>query len=338
VSPPSDGRCRFCIDVCVWQRKLIVGACFQRATTLPWGQAGLGKALRQQRGGGSGGEESLENIIVPTDEFQYWADAATAGTELLVRERASFFNEEFQPLTTDFGNMISLSLLEMLELLERTQDALDDVWKQVQFEPVFPLPRMKRLLEVMGTAISSSIPRKLVELDVWHGPFGSVRDSLRNAAAVCSRWTLVCSELTGQYWKSYQRNPWTDDPHVDERVSQLGQRIEEVLDLRSQHEQLVRLLSGEEQESLATGAVFAAFDGLQPLHYNPYTEPSWRASANLFWFPPQVPTHLCIRPFIFCAEAEGPCHAHNGAKLTNKPTNNGANKWAKNRKQSYLSG
>jgi len=35
-------------------------------------EAGLGKALRQQRGGSAGGEDSLESIITPTDEFQYW--------------------------------------------------------------------------------------------------------------------------------------------------------------------------------------------------------------------------------------------------------------------------
>jgi dynein heavy chain 2 len=90
----------------------------------------------------------------------------------------------------------------------------------------------------------------------------------------------LCLELTATFWKNYERHPWTEAPHVDDRINQLGQRIEEVLNVRSQHEQLIRLLTGEEQEALGTSTVFSAFDALQPLHYNPYTESLWRAGVT----------------------------------------------------------
>lgn len=212
-------------------------------------EQGLGKALRQ--GGSAGAGDNLEGIIVPLDEFNFWADGGSRdSTKLVDHERAKFFHECFSPLRNDFTDLTSISLVELVELLDRTQDALDDVWKQTQFDPPFPLARMQHLLSVMGTTVAAALPKKLGDLDVWQGNYSDVRTALRNAASVCKKWSEVCMGLTATFWKSYERHPWTEAPHVDERVNKLGQRIEEVLNLRSQHEQLVRLLTGEEQEAL----------------------------------------------------------------------------------------
>jgi dynein heavy chain 2 len=43
-----------------------------------------------------------------------------------------------------------MSMVEVLELVELTQDALDDVWKQTEFEPLYPDNRMKHLMDIIG--------------------------------------------------------------------------------------------------------------------------------------------------------------------------------------------
>jgi dynein heavy chain 2 len=151
-------------------------------------EKGLGKALRQS--GVQDAADSLEGIITPADEFNFWADQVSLGgsQKLIERERSVFFEEEFGALRSDFADLTAPTLLELLELMERTQDVLDDVWKQTQFDPPYPLPRMQHLLGVMGTAIAGCIPKKLVDLDVWKGPYAEVRSSLRNASAVCKKW------------------------------------------------------------------------------------------------------------------------------------------------------
>jgi dynein heavy chain 2 len=49
--------------------------------------------------------------------------------------------------------------------------------------------------------------------------------------------------------------------------------------LRAVHEQLLRLLSNQEQQELHTADAFAPFAGLNPLQYNPYTQPLWKAAV-----------------------------------------------------------
>lgn len=49
----------------------------------------------------------------------------------------------------------------------------------------------------------------------------------------------------------------------------------QVVTLRMVHEKLLRLLPGAKQQALTSDRVFEPFSGLNPLHYNPYTEVSY---------------------------------------------------------------
>lgn len=44
--------------------------------------------------------------------------------------------------------------------------------------------------------------------------------------------------------------------------------------MRVVHEKLLALLSGDKQKALTSDRVYEPFSGLNPLHYNPYTEVS----------------------------------------------------------------
>ena len=48
-----------------------------------------------------------------------------------------------------FSNLDSLELDDVLELLEKTQDTLDELWKQDEHKP-YPEARMKHLLDIMA--------------------------------------------------------------------------------------------------------------------------------------------------------------------------------------------
>ena len=66
-----------------------------------------------------------------------------------IKERAQLFQQCFEPVVGDYRNIEALSSQEGLELVDTTQDALDDVWKQGEFEP-YREDRMKHLMEVIG--------------------------------------------------------------------------------------------------------------------------------------------------------------------------------------------
>jgi len=87
-------------------------------------------------------------ILTPSDEFQYWSDIASSGAS--DRERAEHIQELFQPISKDFGGLDNLAFADVMELVEVSQDTLDEVWKQSDHDPPYPEARMKHLLEIIG--------------------------------------------------------------------------------------------------------------------------------------------------------------------------------------------
>ena len=80
-------------------------------------------------------DSELFAILAPSDEFQFWADISVSGAKHAARERAQYVQELFQPIIKQFANLDALSFSDALELIEITQDTLDEVWKQTNHEP-----------------------------------------------------------------------------------------------------------------------------------------------------------------------------------------------------------
>ncbi|XP_012944204.1 cytoplasmic dynein 2 heavy chain 1 [Aplysia californica] len=246
-------------------------------------EAGLGSAMRKKdpsfRGrSGDGGEENLGSILTPMDEFQYWQDlsrsSAGSGDQ---REAAESYVELFGPISKDYGGLDAMPLGDSMELVEITQDTLDDVWKQG--EPPYPEPRMRHLMEVIAGSLGRYVQQKLATVNMWTGQFSSVRESLRTGIGLCERWVSSCETLTSQFWKRYAPHPWKGETCKCRNLKKLADRLEEILSIRTVHEQLLRLLSSQEQKELNVAEAFNPFLGLNPLQYNPYTQPLWAAAV-----------------------------------------------------------
>lgn len=97
-------------------------------------------------------------ILSPVDEFEYWADTSRVGKGG-VRERAEHFVELFKPISKDYGGLDAMSLQDAMEMVDITQDALDDVWRQTEFD-VYPESRMRNLMEAIGTCCNIIVYHK----------------------------------------------------------------------------------------------------------------------------------------------------------------------------------
>lgn len=145
-----------------------------------------------------------------------------------------------------------------------------------------------------GGALGRFVQRKLNALRLWEDPYFTVREGLKGGVAVCEQWVAACEHLTGQVWKRYSPHPWSGEKHRPQGLQSLGQRLEEVgphtyqslqynpehylmtrvfqvVQVRSVCEKLQRLLSGGKQQ-VSAARVYQPFTGLNPIHYNPYTE------------------------------------------------------------------
>ena len=203
----------------------------------------------------------LSGILTPSDEFQYWAESSLSTSKLTSRERAQFFQESFQPVVTEFANLDALSFTDVLELIEVTQDTLDDVWKQTDHTPPYPEDRMRHLLEIISTSFGRYVQRKLSDLDVWKGQFTQVRSCLQDGLNICEKWSSASDMLTSQFWKHYALHPWKGGVFVSATLLQLTMRLEEVMSLRVLHEQLLHLLSSAEQQEFNVTDAFTPFAG-----------------------------------------------------------------------------
>ncbi|XP_076446844.1 LOW QUALITY PROTEIN: cytoplasmic dynein 2 heavy chain 1-like [Babylonia areolata] len=247
-------------------------------------EAGLSSAIRKQdpsfRGRPGDGDVSVGGILTPMDEFQYWVDMSRSAPRAEQKEAAESYVELFKPISKDYGGLDSLALGDAMELVELTQDTLDDLWKQS--DPPYPESRMRHLLDVIAGSLGRYVQRKLSDEDLWQGSFSAVRESLRMGISICERWTSVCETLTTQFWKRFGPHPWKGDKFLPQSMKGLSQRLEEILSLRTVHEQLLRLLSASEQQELDVGNAFGPFLGLNPVQYNPYTQPLWAAAVSQY--------------------------------------------------------
>uniref|UniRef100_A0A672SSD2 Dynein cytoplasmic 2 heavy chain 1 n=1 Tax=Sinocyclocheilus grahami TaxID=75366 RepID=A0A672SSD2_SINGR len=219
-------------------------------------------------------------IMTPLDEFGFWADVSRSGQHSRERDRAAHFSELFTTIEKDYSNLDSFSLVEVLDLIESTRETVDDVWKQNE-HALYPEIRMIRLMDVIDGALGRFVQRKLSTLRLWDDPYFTVREGLKGGVAACEQWVAACEHLTGQVWKRYSPHPWSGEKHCPQGLQSLAQRLEEVVQVRSVCEKLQRLLSGGKLQVSPT-RVYQPFTGLNPIHYNPYTEPLWRAAVSQF--------------------------------------------------------
>ncbi|XP_058542508.1 cytoplasmic dynein 2 heavy chain 1 isoform X7 [Neofelis nebulosa] len=247
-------------------------------------EAGLGVVLRRSDTNLSKlkfKEDDTRGILTPSDEFQFWVEEAHRGSKQISRERAGYFKELFETIAREFYNLDSLSLLEVVDLVETTRDVVDDVWRQTEHDH-FPESRMLHLLDVIGGSFGRFVQKKLGTLNLWEDPYYLVKDHLRAGVSICEQWVIACNHLTGQMWQRYVPHPWKSEKYFPETLDRLGKRLEEVLAVRTIHEKLLYFLPASEEKTICLTRVFEPFTGLNPVHYNPYTEPLWKAAVSQY--------------------------------------------------------
>ncbi|KAJ6633478.1 hypothetical protein lerEdw1_014502, partial [Lerista edwardsae] len=244
-------------------------------------EAGLGSVLRRTDAAQAGvkyREDDIRAILSPNDEFQFWIERSQRGSKSSSKERACHFKELFEAIAYDYYNLDSLSLFEVVDLVETTQETVDEVWRQTEHEP-FPQQRMQNLLDVIAGSLGRFVQKKLGTLNLWEDAFHIVKENLKAGIMICEQWVAACDHLTGQLWQRYTPHLWQNEKYVPETLGKLGKRLEEVLTIRTLHEKFTYFLPTGEQQALHLAQVFEPFAGLNPVHYNPYTEPLWKAAV-----------------------------------------------------------
>ncbi|KAK3283536.1 hypothetical protein CYMTET_8768 [Cymbomonas tetramitiformis] len=256
-------------------------------------EAGIGSMLRR----GSGvlmdssekdqlfqepNEASLLAILSPTDEFQMWAElAATSGVPDNIARRAQQVYQCFEPITRQFEDIKVQGEEAVLELVDVTHDSLEKVWEVNDSRDGFGFGqlRMDHLLRIIGEAFLGYLQVQLEGVNLWSGPFKTVESGLRYGLRLMGRWERVTQDLTTLTWPRHRHN-WTGGKFDDKRMTETRHRIDEVLKMREMHQELSKLLSEDEAQTLRLDNVFLPFTHLNPLSTSVYTEPLWKAAKD----------------------------------------------------------
>lgn len=162
-------------------------------------------------------------------------------------------------------------------------DVYDDVWKQVEHDE-YPEQRMRHLLTITSTSFVQSVQKQLSNTDLWSDSKESIktREHLRNGANICDRWSSAVEQLTTIYWRNYPPHPWKGEPFKATYLIQFKSRLNQIISIRSTYEQSLRINPSISKDNFAASRVFAPFFNLNPIQFNPYTDPQWNSAMDQF--------------------------------------------------------
>jgi len=105
---------------------------------------------------------------------------------------------------------------------------------------------MDHFFKVISKSIGGRIEREFKENDIWVASFSEVRFKLNECLRICSKWKESITLLTKFSWRQKNDHQWNGPPCTDYYLENVIIRLSEIFELRSQHDELLRLLSAEQ--------------------------------------------------------------------------------------------
>ncbi|CDW56544.1 dynein heavy chain [Trichuris trichiura] len=161
-----------------------------------------------------------------TNEVTYWSSIKNDANP----DRSEFFCATLKSVAEEFESLSSMSFIDASSLMERTQNAFEELWAQQAFEP-YPEARMLNLLQVVENQIVSLVHSRLRTLKFWNEKHALVREQLLPALSLCDQWKDACTMLTGSYWKKWVTWKWQGDTYSCPRLQRLSDRLRQLLSL-----------------------------------------------------------------------------------------------------------
>lgn len=135
---------------------------------------------------------------------------------------------------------------------------------------------MEHLFKVISKQLGSRIESEFQKTDVWQSSFSDVRVKLNECMRIFKGWKDRVTELTREFWKGQGvQHQWKNKPYSDTYLDNMINRVNEIFELRSQHDELLRLLSPEEQKRLNVDNTFTPFRKINSFYTNEYQAQAW---------------------------------------------------------------
>lgn len=179
-----------------------------------------------------------------------------------------------------FQDLPAAPLGSIVGYIDSIEDSLGNIWTDPDIFPPYPEARMGNTFRVISKAFGSRIEREFKESDVWQASFSDVRLKLNECMRICSKWKDTMAHLTKIQWKQKskggQDHPWKGSAYVDHYLENIIIRMNEIFELRSQHDELLRLLTSEERDEMKVEGFFAPFRKINSFYTNEILVDTWK--------------------------------------------------------------
>ncbi|KAJ8913450.1 hypothetical protein NQ315_013829 [Exocentrus adspersus] len=200
---------------------------------------------------------SLSLVSSLEHEVSYWESTGVASKKDRITKVASMtFRDILEPIARDFSIIDGLPTTEVEDLLEKSHNVLDDLWRH---EPPYPKERLKHIMNIIASDVGKFVIMGLKKVDIWNSDYNEIADLLLQHISLGEKWLNTCKQLTEIFWPNYGTNPWKESVYQPQDLIHFVELLKKILSIRTLHKQLVRLLTPQERDELKTKEMFQPF-------------------------------------------------------------------------------
>ncbi|OMJ92391.1 hypothetical protein SteCoe_4833 [Stentor coeruleus] len=229
---------------------------------------GLSYSLKESSG------ENITCILTPTDEIEYWNNVSN-DYRSDKQEQGKAYMDHYGKIMQNWANFASLEFAEFYELIETTGEVLESIWKDDKF--VYPQDRMERVLHVVADAI----PRKMQTGlgNMWEDELGNVVAKLNEGLKAVQRWVQIMQSIPNCNKK---KRKWQGKEINVQNLVDFQTRVEEIIEIKSQMDELLKLLTPENQKRFKLDKIFEPLKKINPFQVSEYSKALWEEAKSRY--------------------------------------------------------
>ncbi|CAH1183888.1 unnamed protein product, partial [Phaedon cochleariae] len=215
-------------------------------------------------------ENKLSNISTVVSslehEVSYWNNITPNPRKDKITQAACHsFIYLLSTVAGDFSIIDALSINDVEDLLERAHNMLDDLWRH---DPPYPKDRIRPIIDIIASDVWKYSCNQLRKVNLWTDDYIETSDVLQQQISIGEKWLDSCKQLTEIFWPNYPSHPWRENVYQPSELVKSVAALRKILDIRTFHKQLVKLLTSQEQEELKTQEMFQCFQDINFHIYN----------------------------------------------------------------------
>ncbi|XP_056634261.1 cytoplasmic dynein 2 heavy chain 1 [Diorhabda sublineata] len=199
---------------------------------------------------------SLTVVTSLEHEITYWSTMKPSKRDRLTQSACTFFKDSMSTIAGEFSIIDALSTADVESLLEKSHSVLDDLWRN---DPPYPKDRMKHIMDIIASELQKYHCHKLKQYNLWDSEYSEISEALFQEIALGDKWLTSCKQLTEIFWPNYGLNPWKDKVYQPFELTNTVAVLRKILEIRTLHKQLIKLLTSQEKLELKTQDMLQCF-------------------------------------------------------------------------------